>query len=162
MQLAPYIWHYFRWIPLTKGQCCGTYSHGMILAWCYPGWLIGVISVFHDDVIKWKHFPRYWPFVRSPVTGEFPVQRPMTRSFDVFFDLPLNKRLRKHSKRRWFETPSSSLWRHGNVYKLSMLKYEHFFTGKLYRNYSATVLPRRRFDAIIIMIFALSVGCAKL
>ena len=27
----------------------------------------------HDDVIKWKHFPRYWPFVRgihrSPVTS---------------------------------------------------------------------------------------------
>ena len=28
---------------------------------------------FHDDVIKWKHFPRYWPFVRgihrSPVNS---------------------------------------------------------------------------------------------
>ena len=24
----------------------------------------------------------------SPVTGEFPTQRPVTRSFDVFFDLP--------------------------------------------------------------------------
>ena len=39
----------------------------------------------HDDVIKWKHFPLYWPFVRdihrSPVT--FPSQRPVTRSFDV-------------------------------------------------------------------------------
>ena len=22
------------------------------------------ISPWHDDVIKWKHFPRYWPFVR--------------------------------------------------------------------------------------------------
>ena len=44
----------------------------------------------HDDVIKWNHFPRYWPFVRSsPVTGEFPAQRPVTRSFDVFFDLRL-------------------------------------------------------------------------
>ena len=29
----------------------------------------------------------------SPVTGEFPAQRPVTRSFDVFFDLWLNKRL---------------------------------------------------------------------
>ena len=26
----------------------------------------------------------------SPVTGEFPAQRPVTRSFDVFFDLRLN------------------------------------------------------------------------
>ena len=22
-------------------------------------------SYSHDDVIKWKHFPRYWPFVRG-------------------------------------------------------------------------------------------------
>ena len=29
----------------------------------------------------------------SPVTGEFPAQRPVTRSFDIFFDLHLNKRL---------------------------------------------------------------------
>ena len=46
----------------------------------------------------------------SPVTGEFPAQRPVTRSFDVFFDL--NKRLSKHSWGWWFETP---LWRHCNV-----------------------------------------------
>ena len=30
---------------------------------------------------------------RKPVLGEFPAQRPVTRSFDVFFDLRLNKRL---------------------------------------------------------------------
>ena len=119
---------------------------------------------YHDDVIKWKHFPRYWPFVRgihrpprgwwfetpssslwrqcndfgdlstnqvlitssvkdslerakawwrhqmetfsallaicagnSPVPGEFPAQRPVTQSFDVFFDLRPNKRLSKQS-----------------------------------------------------------------
>ena len=50
----------------------------------------------------------------SPVTGEFPAQRPGTRSFDVFFDLCLNKRLSKQSWGWWFETPSSSLWRHNN------------------------------------------------
>ena len=27
----------------------------------------------------------------SPIPGEFPAQRPVTRSFDVFFDLRLNK-----------------------------------------------------------------------
>ena len=41
----------------------------------------------------------------SPVTGEFPAQRPETRSFDVFFDLHLNKRLSKQSSGWWFETP---------------------------------------------------------
>ena len=50
----------------------------------------------------------------SPVTGEFPSQRPVTRSFDIFFYLRLNKRLSKQSWRRWFETPSRLLWRHCN------------------------------------------------
>ena len=50
----------------------------------------------------------------SPVTGEFPSQRPVTWSFDVFFDLHLNKRLSKQPKRGWFETHSCSLWRHCN------------------------------------------------
>ena len=51
----------------------------------------------------------------SPVTGEFPSQRPVARSFYVFFDLCLNKRLSKQSWRRWFETLSRSLWRHHNA-----------------------------------------------
>ena len=38
-------------------------------------------------------------------TGEFPAQRPVTRSFDVFFDLHLNKWLSKQSWGWWFETP---------------------------------------------------------
>ena len=62
-------------------------------------------SLHHDDVIKWKHFPRYWPFVqgihRSP-------QKPVTQSFGVFFDLRLNKRLSKQSG-WWFGTPSRPL-----------------------------------------------------
>ena len=33
----------------------------------------------------------------SPVTREFPAQRPVTRSFDVFFGLRPNKRLSKES-----------------------------------------------------------------
>ena len=75
-------------------------------------WLPEII-LHHDDVIKWKHFPRYWPFVRgihrSPVT-----QKPVTRSFDVFFVLRPNKRLSKQSWGWWFEMPSRPLWRHRN------------------------------------------------
>ena len=51
----------------------------------------------------------------SPVTGEFLAQRPVTRSFDVFFDLRLNKRLSKQTWGWWFEMPSHSLGRHCNV-----------------------------------------------
>ena len=50
----------------------------------------------------------------SPVLGEFPAQRPLTRSFDVFFYLRLNKQLSKQSWGWWFETPSRTLWRHRN------------------------------------------------
>ena len=48
----------------------------------------------------------------SPVTGESPSQRPVTRSFDVFFHLCLNKRLSKNPRGWRFKTPSRSLWRH--------------------------------------------------
>ena len=45
--------------------------------------------MIHDDVIKWKHFPRYWPFVPE-------------------------KQLSKQSWGRWFETLSCPLWCHCN------------------------------------------------
>ena len=51
---------------------------------------------------------------KSPVTDEFPAQRPVAQSFYVFFDLRLNKSLSKQSWGWWFETPSRSLWRHRN------------------------------------------------
>ena len=86
----------------------GSVYHGVITL-CLPLPLVATaecnIIYFHDDVIKWKHFPRYWPFVRgnSPVRGEFLTQRPVKRSFDVFLDLRLNKRLSKQSWGWWFE-----------------------------------------------------------
>ena len=36
--------------PTKSHHICGTSS---------------VVNSYHDDVIKWKHFPRYWPFVRG-------------------------------------------------------------------------------------------------
>ena len=69
----------------------------------------------HYDVIKWKHFPRNWPFVRG-------IHRsPVTRSFDVYFDLRPNKRLSKHSWGWWFETLSSPLWRHRNAWSIHQI-----------------------------------------
>ena len=77
---------------------------------------------------EWKNFdeyvhliftyPLHWRYNghngNSPVTGEFPAQRQVTRSFDVFFDQRLNKQLGKQSWGWWFETPSRSLWCHCN------------------------------------------------
>ena len=50
----------------------------------------------YEDII----FSRYWP-----------SQRPVTQSFDVFFDLRVDKQLRNQSRGWWFETPSRPLWR---------------------------------------------------
>ena len=41
---------------------------------------------YHDDVIKWEHFLRYWPFVRGIQWSlQFPSQSPVMWSFDIFF-----------------------------------------------------------------------------
>ena len=70
----------------------------------------------HDDVIKWRNFPRYWPFARgihrSPMNSPHKGQ---WRRALIFFKLRLNKRLGKQSWGWWSETPSRSLWRHYNV-----------------------------------------------
>ena len=57
----------------------------------------------------------------SPVTGEFPAQRAVMRSFDVFFDLRLNERLSKQWCDWWFKTQSRPLWRHSNGIRTSKL-----------------------------------------
>ena len=64
----------------------------------------------------------------SPVPGEFPSQRPVTRSFDVFFDLRQIKRLSKQSWGWWFETPSHPLCRHSN----DMLRFTPYSSNPLY------------------------------
>ena len=99
---------------IKLSSCWGSLSKTS--QWRLP--LIAGLSC-HDDVIKWKHFPPYWALCEGnpPVIGEFPSQRPVTRSFDVFFHLRLNQRLCKQSRRRWFDTPSHSLWRHCYVFR---------------------------------------------
>ena len=57
--------------------------------------------------------------------GEFPAQRPVTRSFDVFFDLRLNKQLSKQPWGWWFETPPWSLWRQCNGTILYLAQQRH-------------------------------------
>ena len=121
------------WSVLTEGNCiCYTVMYGInaflqsaiMYYWhvadlCAACWWSGnILTVFrpfsicrvHDDATKWKHFR---------VTGHLCAQRPVTRSFHVFFDLRLNKLLSKQSWGWWFETQSHPLWRHCNEFKLS-------------------------------------------
>ena len=78
-----------------------------------------ILAGQHDDVIKGKHFPRYWPFVqgihRSPVNSPHKGQ---WRGALMFSLMRLIKQLSKHSRGWWFETLSSPLWRHCNEFLL--------------------------------------------
>ena len=66
----------------------------------------------HNDVIKWKHFLRYWPFVRgihqSPVNS--PHKGQWRGAFMFSLIMSLNKQLSKQFICWWFETPLHSLW----------------------------------------------------
>ena len=92
--------------------CCALLFHSYIMIDDGLMWFIHLYFL-HDDIMKWKHFPLYWPFVWG--IHRWPTQRPVTWSFDVFFDLHLNKQLSKQSRRWWFKMPSRSLWHHCNV-----------------------------------------------
>ena len=75
----------------------------------------------HDDIIKMETFSALLALCagNSPVTGEFPAQKLVTRTYDVFFDLRLNKLLSKQSWDWWFETSLCSLWHHCNASHVS-------------------------------------------
>ena len=105
---------------LRAAICLGGYFIGVPQTLvCYP-WS----PVNSWDVIKWKHFPRYWPFVR--IIHRSPVNSPHKGQWRgaLIFSLicALNKRLSKQWWCWWFETPSCPLWRHCNV--LVLCKHE--------------------------------------
>ena len=117
-----------KWVALTL-----MWHHSCGLVNCIIGYHAKAISRSNNsalftplggiDLAKslWRHQLQLFSALlalcvgNSPVTGEFPSQRPVTRSFDIFFDLRLNKQLSKQSWGWWFKTPSRSLWRHRNV-----------------------------------------------
>ena len=69
----------------------------------------------------WRNQMETFSAIAGHLCGEFtgsrwiPAQRPVMRSFDVFFYLRLNKRLSKHLWGWWCGTLSCPLWRHCNV-----------------------------------------------
>ena len=84
-------------------------AHGVV-------WLCVTLLSWYDDIIKWKHFPHYWPFVwrihRSPVNSPHKCQWRGALTF--YFDQRLNKRFSKQSWHWWFEMALRSLWCHCN------------------------------------------------
>ena len=107
--------------------CCAGYAPkdtaNMETVWCInwaiagevngPNWLIVNHTLKYQlywNHTWWRHQMETFSALlalcvgNSPVPGEFPLQRPVTRSFGVFFYLRLNKRLNKQTWGRWFET----------------------------------------------------------
>ena len=133
------------WNTITREarivQCTKSSKHHFIHAYCMP-WLSHRSKGFKNNTtvtllerqetiadvwVLWVLRMSTMMTGNSPVTGEFPAPRPVTRGFDVFFDLRLNKRLSKQWWGCWFETPSHALWRHGNDHwtnKQSGITYE--------------------------------------
>ena len=91
----------------------------------FQGYFTGTGRIY-DDVTKWKHFPRYWPFVRE-FTGHrwIPLRKASDAELWCFLWSAPDKLLGKQSWGWWFETVSSSLWRHCNVVCVQSMKGLH-------------------------------------
>ena len=79
------VWFKFRWNFTPEDPIKKKSWLARVMAWfradtnslshqSWTSWLpLAYCPSSHDDVIKWKHFPRYWPFVRgihrSPVNS---------------------------------------------------------------------------------------------
>ena len=91
----------------TSGQV--VYAHSLsetVLMW-----------LFMMTSLNARNFRRYWPLCGEFTGHRYKMEtRPVTRSFDVFFDLRLNKLLGKLSWGWWFETLPRPLRRHSNMY----------------------------------------------
>ena len=133
-------------IVLAKVCCmCGAAIFRLIVGIFMPDFIIVSIKSemrFCSQCLRLSHETVVWALCHTMMTswnrnifhvsghlcGEFtahrwiPAWRPVTRSFDVFFDLRLNQRFSKQSVGWWFETPSHPLWHHCNISSYHNLK----------------------------------------
>ena len=94
----------------------------------------------HDDVIKWKHIPRYWPFVRG--IDHSPVNSPHKDQWREALVFSLICKLSQQSWDWWFETPSCSLWRRA----ITWTDAELLSIGPLETNFSKIRIKIRKFS----------------
>ena len=82
--------------------------------------------VVYHDVIKWKHFPRYWPFVRGihrlPVDSHHKGQWRGALMFSL--TCAWTKGWATNGDDSDLITPSRSLWRHRNAVAAQWLSYQ--------------------------------------
>ena len=95
--------HYIagQWNRGFNGHQCGKCFHAMTLSWLRKDMLLSMESFplnnmknrnhcshpcfhrpcYHDDAIKWKYFPCYWPPVNPPITGALTKANAVTGIF---------------------------------------------------------------------------------
>ena len=108
--------------------CLVVVSNGAIVRGSSETIITNMDKRMHDDVIKWKHFPRYWPFVWGIHRSRWiPRTKASNAELWCFGDLRMKKRLSKQSQGRWFKTQSCSLWRQCNVtwIQYAQVLYDH-------------------------------------
>ena len=99
-------WHLQSCLYLCNERCSPSVNI-LLRCQCY---------IYHDDVIKWKHFARYWPFL-----WKFTSHRwiPRTKANDAnlwcFLWSAFERQLSKKWRGSLLETLPRSLWRHCNV-----------------------------------------------
>ena len=95
-----------RWFPAQRVSS----SQNVSMSWHH--YATETAACPNDWLSWWRHQMEAFSTLLALCAGNSPSQRPVTRSFEFFFDLRLNKSLSKQSWGWWFGTPSRSLWRH--------------------------------------------------
>ena len=140
LKISHYIW---RWVYKLKLRISRVLQDHAGKAGLYE--LPGTIRIRSSS--WWRHQMEIFSALlairagNSPVTGEFPTQRPGTRSFDVYFDLRTKERLSKQWWGWWFETLSRSLWRHRNDCTSTCLATVLSYQNDPFNSYGLTLIP---------------------
>ena len=133
------------------------YTHDILLfEWRLDGYsVVFCLVCFTDSCMMVSSNGNIWRVTgplwgKPPVTGGFPSQRPVARSFDTYFDLCLNRQLGKQSRRRWFETQPRPLLRHCNGLTMHIEIYALLLRSTTVRWNHMTVVMSRIADKLVV------------
>ena len=114
-------WRFDGALPIFERHRIASYGTNWSTTWWWTRAMAGLLLHKYRSTDVWsawrnqmETFSAFLALSEGNRHWWFPPQRPVTRTFDVFFDLSLNKRLSKQLWRRWFKMPSLLLWRQCN------------------------------------------------
>ena len=107
--------------PVRSWHMCTIFHHFPIMQY-----ILCPLRINISHLPWWRHQMETYSALWAIYAGNSPTtaQRPVTRSFVVFFDLRLIKWLSKHSRCWWFEMPSHPLWSRCNGPRSIMVTFQ--------------------------------------